>query len=80
MDQFPKIDFTIKNICVENVFDFVGTNVVAAHWDVNLTNRDGKEIQNSGVTIIKVKFGKALLVVDYFADTGDTLKKAWGEA
>jgi len=62
LNQFPKINFTVKNICVNNVLDFVGTNVVAAHWDIDLTNRDGKEIQNSGVTVIEIKFGKALHV------------------
>ena len=80
MDQFPKIKFTIKNICVENIFDFVGTNVVTAHWDVSLTNRDGKEIQNSGITIINIKFGKAGLVIDYLFDTGEKFKTAWGVA
>ncbi len=80
MDQFPKIKFTLKNICVENIFDFVGTNVVTAHWDLALTNRDGKEIQNSGVTIINIKFGKASLVIDYIFDTGDKFKNAWGVA
>jgi hypothetical protein len=78
MDQFPKIKFTLKNISVENIFDFVGTNVVTAHWDINLTNRNGKEIQNSGITIINIKFGKALLVIYYLFDTGDKFKTAWG--
>ena len=80
MDQFPKIKFTLKNICVENIFDFVGTNVVTAHWDVDVTNRDGKNFQNSGVTIINIKFGKALLVTDFIFDTGDKFKTAWGVA
>ena len=80
MEQFPKIKFTLKNICVENIFDFVGTNVVMAHWDVDLTNRDGKEIQNSGVTVINIKLGKASLVIDYILDTGDKFKTAWGVA
>ena len=80
MEQFPKIKFTLKNICVENIFDFVGTNVVMAHWDVDLTNRDGKEIQNSGVTVINIKLGKASLVIDYIFDTGDKFKTAWGVA
>ena len=78
MEQFPKIKFTLKNICVENIFDFVGTNVVMAHWDVDFTNRDGKEIQNSGVTVINIKLGKASLVIDYILDTGDKFKTAWG--
>ena len=80
MDQFPKIKFTVKSICVENVFDFIGTNVVGAHWDIELTNRDGKEIENSGVTIINTKMGKAVLVKDYLFDTGQKYKEAWGEA
>jgi len=62
---------------VDNVFDFIGTNTVAAHWDLNYTNREGKEIQNSGVTVIKIKFGKAELVTDYYFDTGEKFKAAW---
>lgn len=80
LDQFPKIKFTVKNVCVDNVFDFMGTNTVAAHWDIEYTNKDGKEIQNSGVSIIKIKFGKALFVKDYIFDTGDKFKTAWGIA
>jgi len=80
MDQFPKIKFTVKSVCVENVFEFIGTNVVAAHWDIELTNRDGKEFENSGVTIINIKMGKAFLVKDYLFDTGQKYKEAWGEA
>ena len=80
MEQFPKIKFTVKNICVENIIDFVGTNVVAAHWDLDLTNRDGNVVHNSGVTIINIKFGKALLVTDYIFDTGDKFRTAWGVA
>jgi len=78
LEKFPKIKFTVKNICVDNVLDLVGTNIVAAHWNINLTNRDGKEIQNSGVTIIETKFGKALYVKDFLFDTGATWKAGWG--
>lgn len=78
MDQFPKIKFTLKNISVKNIFDFVRTNVVTTHWDVDLTNRNGKEIQNSGITMINLKFGKALWDIDYIFDTGDKLKSVWG--
>lgn len=80
LDQFPEIKFTVKNICVENIFDFVGTNVVSAHWDVDLTNRDGKKVQNNGVTVINIKFGKALVVTDYIFDTGNKFRTAWGVA
>ena len=77
LDQFPKLTFTVKNLCVDNVFDFIGTNTVAAHWDLNLTNKDGKDVQNSGVTVIKIKFGKAETVIDYIFDTDEKFKTAW---
>ncbi len=78
LDQFPKIKFTVKSVCVDNIFDMLGTNTVAAHWDIDYTNEDGKEIENSGVSIIKIKFGKAELVTDYYFDTGDKFRTAWG--
>ena len=80
LDQFPKLTFTVKNLCVDNVFDFIGTNTIAAHWDINYTNKDGKETQNSGVTVIKIKFGKAEFVTDYIFDTGDKFRTAWSVA
>lgn len=78
LNQFPGLTFTVKNLCVDNVFDFVGTNTVAAHWDINLKNKDGKEVQNSGVTVIHIKFGKADYVKDYIFDTDEKFKTAWG--
>lgn len=77
LDQFPTIEFTVQNLCVDNIFDFVGTNTVAAHWDLKLIKQDNTELRNSGVTVIKIKFGKAEMVTDYFFDTHDKLKIAW---
>ena len=77
MDQFPKIKYTMKNVCVENIFDFMGTNTVSVQWDSEYTNKDGKKFQNSGVTVIKIKFGKAEFVTDYYFDS-EKFKTAWG--
>ena len=78
MGQFPQINFTIKHICLQNIFDMIGTNHIAVEWDVNLTNRDGKEIQNSGVTTLDLKMGKAILVRDYIFNL-EKVKEGWGE-
>jgi len=78
LDQFPKIEFSLKNLCVDNIFDFIGTNTVAAHWVLKLTNKENVNLQNSGVTVIKIKFGKAEEVTDYFFDTDEKLKIGWG--
>jgi ketosteroid isomerase-like protein len=77
MDQFPKIKYIMKNVCVENIFDFMGTNTVSVEWDSEYTNKDGETFQNSGVTVVKIKFGKAEFVTDYYFDS-DQLKAAWG--
>ena len=78
IDQFQKVNFTLTNICVDNIFDFVGTNTIAAHWDLSYTNRDGKEVQNTGITIFKAKFGKVYFLKDYIFDPEEKLKAAWG--
>jgi ketosteroid isomerase-like protein len=78
MEQFPQINFNIKHVCVKNIFDMIGTNNIAVLWDINITNRDGKEFQNSGVTTITLKMGKAVAACDYIFDL-EKVKKAWGE-
>lgn len=80
LDQFPTVRFTVKDLCVRNLFDLTGTTVVAAHWDLVLVNRQGREIRNSGVTIITVRFGKAVSVTDYLFDTGKNFRAAWNVA
>ena len=79
MDQFSNVKITPKSICVQNLFDFVGTNVVAVIWDEEVTNRDGDKFQFNGVTVINLKFGKATHAQDYIFNTGEELRKAWGE-
>jgi ketosteroid isomerase-like protein len=78
VEQFPQITFTIKHICVQNIFDMVGTNHIAVEWDIKLKNKDGKELENSGVTTLNIKMGKAVLVRDYISDM-EKVKVGWGE-
>ena len=77
-DKHQKIHFDLQAICVKNIFDLSGTNVVAVHWNVYLTNRDGVEVQNSGVTVIQIKGGKAYHVKDFIFDLGENFKRNWG--
>lgn len=77
-DQFPRIQIDIQEICVRNIFALGGNNVLAVHWDAHLTNREGREAQNSGVTVIHIKGGKAVLSKDYIFDLGETFRVNWG--
>ena len=76
-DQFPKIQFDVQDICVRNIFDLTGTNVVAVHWNLQLKNRDGRVGQNSGVTVLHIKGGKAFQVKDFIFDLGENFKLNW---
>jgi len=78
MEQFPKVNFTVRDVFVQNIFALGGTNVVAIEWDIDLTNREGRDFQNSGVTIISIKNGKITLVRDYLFDA-EVQKRTWGE-
>lgn len=79
LNTFPKFFFTLDNICVERIFDMTGTNVASVHWHIDLTNRSGYSYQSSGVTTIKINYGKTVLVTDFVFDTGKNFKSVWGE-
>ena len=76
-EQFPQIRFDIRDVCVRNIFDLAGTNVVAVHWNLQLSNREGRVGQNSGVTVVSIKRGKTFLVKDFIFDLGDKFRRAW---
>jgi len=57
----------------------VGTNVVTVEWDEENTNKDGNKVQFNGVTVITLKFGKAMYAKEYIFATDEELKKAWSE-
>lgn len=78
LDQFPLTSFTVKNICVQRICPIAVSNVVTAEWDLKLNNRDGEEFDNSGVTVINLKKGKAILVRNYTSDP-EVEKRIWGE-
>ena len=77
-EQFPRITFEVQDICVRNIFAIGGNNVVAVHWNIQLTNRNGRVGQNSGVTVISITGGKVVMAKDYIFDLGENFKLNWG--
>ncbi len=78
MDAGPSVRFSLKSICVDNIFDIVGTNVVTAEWDNFTTNRNGIDYLVKGVSIIKIKMGKITEACDYIFDL-ESLPTVWCE-
>ena len=78
MDAGPSVHFSLKNICVNNIFDMVGTNVITVVWDNAVTNREGANMLIKGVSVIRIRLGKIVEVTDYIFDL-DKLPSAWCE-
>jgi len=76
-EQYPKIQFGVQQICVKNIFAMSGTNVIAVHWNINLTNRNDRIGQNSGVSVISLKGGKVIQVKDFVFDLGENFRLNW---
>jgi ketosteroid isomerase-like protein len=79
MQQFPKRKFVLRNVCVKDIFSFTATNVVTVEWDLSVTNKDGKDVELQGVTVVAIRNFKAIRATDYFFNIA-ALKRAWGEA
>jgi len=79
-EQFPSIQFDVRDICVKNIFDLTGTNVIAVHWDVRLTNREGYTGENAGITMITIESGKVVMAKNYVFELGSTFKSYWSVA
>lgn len=76
-EQYPEIQFEIEDLCVRNIFDVVGTNVIAAHWNLQLTNREGHNGGNSGVTVVSIRRGKVYHVKDFIFDLAENFRRNW---
>ncbi len=79
LDQYPEIDFDVRRVCVQNIFDLIGSNYVIAEWNIKLKRNDGAEFENTGITTINLKFGKGIEVRDFIFDL-DKVKEAWSTA
>jgi ketosteroid isomerase-like protein len=79
-EQYPTIEFNLRDICLRNAFDFVGNNVIAVHWDLHVVSREGVEARNIGVTIITVRRKKAVHLREMLFDQDGNWRRCWGAA
>jgi ketosteroid isomerase-like protein len=77
-EQFSSIDIKPINIAVTNIFDMTGNNVVIVNWVVDVTNVDGYQINNNGVTIMKFRGRKLFHAINFVFDTGERFRNIWG--
>ncbi len=76
---FPKVEAVAHEICLENSFDLMGTNVISTHFEISTTNRKGTTFRQEGMLLIKAKRGRLTSVRYFFLDT-ENLRRAWRES
>lgn len=79
LDRFPRSRFDVRRVCVARPLALGASNDLAAHWTIELTNREGVSNTNSGITLIRVRQGKVVSARDFLAETGDDFRRVWGE-
>jgi ketosteroid isomerase-like protein len=72
--------YEIQSICARNILELTGNNVMAVHWNVRLTNREGRPGKNAGVSVVTVAGAKVSRVEDYLFETGAKFRRLWGAA
>ena len=77
LEQFPERSVTVKNVYTRNFFGLL-SNDFAVEWEWSGTNKDGKKHQNAGVTILRMRRGKATFVQQYVFDA-NAQRESWGE-
>jgi len=71
-EAFPKVHFRIKKVFVHKPWALGATNELAVEWSVRLMSYDGQFTgENDGVTIVHLKNGEAVKVVDYIFNLED---------
>jgi ketosteroid isomerase-like protein len=79
-EQFPAVRFEVLDICVRDIFDMVGNNVIIGHWNVQVTSREGQAGSWSGVSIFTLQRGKVVALKDIIFDVGGEFRRSWGAA
>jgi ketosteroid isomerase-like protein len=79
-EQFPEVRFEVHDICVRDIFDIVGNNVIIGHWTVQVKNREGRTGTWSGVSVFTLRRGKVVALKDIIFDVGDGFRRVWGAA
>jgi len=79
LKQFPALRFTIQHVAINNPLAMTGSNIIATHFNIDVTNREGQTIHNSGVAVTTVRRGKIIHDQIFLFDTGEKFRTAWGE-
>ncbi len=67
-DELESMHFTIRHVAMSNPVGLTLSNMVYVDWTVDEVTRDGRRFSHDGITVLKMKGGKAVWGRDYFFD------------
>jgi ketosteroid isomerase-like protein len=68
--EFPKRKFVVKNVCMRGTFLPSPTNICMVEWTCWQKDKQGKEFEYDGVSVLHVKNMKAVHVSEYISFKG----------
>lgn len=74
--QFPQVNFEIKQIFVGRIWAIGATNELAVQWNTTLWNQDNQKMQGQGVTIVHLQKGQLVLAHEFIFDLSPSFFQA----
>ena len=68
--EFPKRKFVVKNVCMRGTFLPSPTNICMVEWTCWEKDKQGKEFQYDGITVLHAKNMKLVHVSEYLSFKG----------
>lgn len=65
MDYFPVYKIDIKHVCVQNLFDLIGNNVITVLWNETRVDCEGITYHLDGLSKITLRGFRAIEMKDY---------------
>ena len=77
-EQFTQECCVVQETFVKNPLGLGPSNTVAIRFEKTITNKGGEAFRASGMTLLRIRWGKVVENIEYFFDV-DQLQKMWGE-
>jgi len=77
-DQFPEEHCVAKETYIKNILALGLSNTIAIRFQKRITNKAGQTFENSGISVLKIRWGKVVEMQDFYFDV-ETLAKMYGE-
>ena len=77
-DQFPEEHCVAKETYIKNILALGLSNTIAIRFQKRITNKAGQTFENSGISVLTLRWGKVVEMQDFYFDV-EKLQQMYGE-